>query len=93
MKPLTERLKKIEIHVKNNDIRVMIMGLGSVGTYLLDYFVSMNDSSIHIIVVGRTYDKMEQNVNIVRIAGLIRGVNKSSIEIWQKLIYFNKFRF
>lgn len=81
MKPLTERLKKIEIHVKNNDIRVMIMGLGSVGTYLLDYFVSMNDSSIHIIVVGRTYDKMEQNVNIVRIAGLIRGVNKSSIEI------------
>lgn len=81
MKPLTERLKKIEIHVKNNDIRVMIMGLGSVGTYLLDYLVSMNDSSIHIIVVGRTYEKMEQNVNIVRIAGLIRGVNKSSIEI------------
>lgn len=81
MKPLNERLKKIENHVKNNDIKVMIIGLGSVGTYLLDYLISMNDPSVHIIVVGRTYEKMEQNVNIVRIAGLIRGVNKSSIDI------------
>lgn len=81
MKTLNERLKKIESHVKKDDIRIMIIGLGSVGTYLLDYLVSMNDPAVHIIVVGRTYEKMEQNVNIVRIAGLIRGVNKSHIDI------------
>ena len=72
MKSLKERLRLMEKHVEENGITIMIVGLGSVGTYLLDYLVSEDDAAIHIVVVGRDYTKMEKNVNIVRIAGLIR---------------------
>ena len=81
MKTLQNRLSIVEDHVKNNGITVMIIGLGSVGTYLLDYLVSRNDEAIKVVVVGRNKEKMEKNVNIVRVAALIRGLNKTVIEI------------
>ncbi len=81
MKTLKERLASVESHVKNDKITVMIIGLGSVGTYLLDYLVSMNDPAVKIVVAGRDRAKMEKNVNIVRVASLIRGLNKSQIII------------
>lgn len=79
MKRLEERLQIVKNHVKNNEITVMILGLGSVGTYLLDFLVSRNDAAMKIIVVGRNAQKMENNVNIVRISALIRKVNRSQI--------------
>ena len=81
MKSLDERLKIVEGHVKSDEITIMIIGLGSVGTYLLDFLVSKNDSSIKLVVVGRNAEKMQSDVNIVRVASLIREVNKSQIEI------------
>lgn len=81
VKSLEQRLKVVEEHIKNSRIKVMIIGLGSVGSYLLDYLVSMNDQSVSIVVVGRDADKMQKKVNITRVAGLIRGVNKSHIEV------------
>ena len=81
MRPLIERLAKLEEHCKENKITVMIVGLGSVGTYLLDYLVSRNDEALKVVVVGRDYKKMEKNVNIVRVASLIRGLNKTQIDI------------
>lgn len=81
MKTLTERLGIVEEHVKANNIKVMIIGLGSVGGYLLDYLISMNDPAINVVCVGRDADKMQTRVNITRIAGLIREVNKSHIEV------------
>ena len=81
MKPIKERLKTLEQHVNSGKITVMIIGLGSVGTYLLDYLVSLNDPAINIVVVGRNFEKMEQNVNIVRVAALIRNLNKTHITI------------
>ncbi|MBQ8945534.1 MAG: hypothetical protein IJ058_01860 [Lachnospiraceae bacterium] len=81
MRTLNQRLESVEKHIKEDNIVIMIIGLGSVGTYLLDYLVSRNDPAIRIVVVGRNYAKMEQNVNIVRIAALIRELNKSQIEI------------
>ena len=81
MKTLQSRLGIVEDHVKTNNITVMIIGLGSVGTYLLDYLVSRNDEAVKVVVVGRNRDKMEKNVNIVRVAALIRGLNKTVIEI------------
>lgn len=81
MKTLEQRLQTVEKHIMENGIRIMIIGLGSVGTYLLDYLVSRNDEAIKIIVVGRSREKMEKNVNIVRISALIRGLNKTVIEI------------
>lgn len=81
MKPLTERLAVVEDHIKNNKIKVMIIGLGSVGSYLLDYLISKNDPAISIVAVGRDAEKMQTKVNITRVAGLIRGVNRSHIEV------------
>ena len=76
MKPLLNRFETVEKHINDKNITVMIIGLGSVGTYLLDYLVSRNDEALKVVVVGRNYAKMEQNVNIVRVAALIR-VNQS----------------
>lgn len=81
MKPLQSRFETVEKHINDKNITVMIIGLGSVGTYLLDYLVSRNDEALKVVVVGRNYAKMEQNVNIVRVAALIRGQNKTVIEI------------
>jgi len=81
MKSLEQRLRVVEEHVRKNKIKVMIIGLGSVGSYLLDYLISKNDQAIHIVAVGRDGDKMQEKVNIIKIAGLIRGVNKSHVEV------------
>ena len=81
MKTLQERLKVVEKHVNENNIKVMIIGLGSVGAYLMDYLISKNDPAVNLVVVGRDENKMLSKVNITRVAGLIRGVNKSHIEI------------
>ncbi|MCX4343431.1 MAG: saccharopine dehydrogenase NADP-binding domain-containing protein [Kineothrix sp.] len=85
MKSLESRLEAVKQHIKNHEITVMILGLGSVGTYLLDYLVSRNDESMKIIVVGRSREKMESNVNIVRISALIRHQNRSEIIIEDKV--------
>ena len=81
MKPLLDRFEVVEKHINEKNVTVMIIGLGSVGTYLLDYLVSRNDEALKVVVAGRNYAKMEQNVNIVRVAALIRGLNKTVIEI------------
>lgn len=81
MRTLKERLQVIKRHVNEENIKIMIIGLGSVGSYLLDYLVSRNDPAISIVVVGRDELKMQSKVNIIRVAGLIREVNKSHIEI------------
>ena len=81
MKSLKDRLAVVEKHVKEQQFTVMIVGLGSVGAYLLDYLLSMNDPALRIVAVGRDSEKMQTKVNIARVAGLIRGVNKSKIEV------------
>ena len=81
MKELNERLELVASHVRGGAYTVMIIGLGSVGTYLLDFLVSEADEAMRIVVVGRSREKMEEKVNIVRIAALIREKNRSQIEI------------
>lgn len=79
MRKLEERLQLVKKHIEDDKIVVMILGLGSVGTYLLDYLVSRNDEAMKIVVVGRNAQKMENSVNIVRIGALIRHLNRSEI--------------
>lgn len=81
MKTLDERLQYVKNHIEENNITVMILGLGSVGTYLLDYLLSRNDDALRIVVVGRNADKMISDVNIVRVGALIRGLNRSQVII------------
>lgn len=81
MESIADKLNLLKNEVSKRKIKIMIMGLGSVGHYLLDYLMSMGDEGIEIFVVGRNYDKMLSDVNIIRVASLIRGENRTNIEI------------
>ena len=77
MNDLGTKLQRIR---GKDGIRVMIVGLGSVGSYLLDYLMS-SGMDIEIVVAGRNREKMEKDVNIVRISSLIRGQNRTNVII------------
>ena len=42
-------------------VTIMIIGLGSVGVYLLDYLISLSDKRLHIVVAGRNAEKMQKH--------------------------------
>ena len=83
MKTLNDKLQLLQTKMLNTDekIRIMIIGLGSVGLYLLDYLASTADPRMEIIVVGRNYDKMLSDVNIVKTAATIRRQLRATIHI------------
>lgn len=81
MKALQDRLNEITAHIENHDIKIMILGLGSVGNYLLDYLASSGREDMTIILVGRNREKMEEDANIVRVSALIRKQAHSKIII------------
>ena len=79
MKTTNEKLNILRTNLKNRKAKIMIIGLGSVGNYLLDYLVSSFGENIEICAVGRNKEKMTSDINIVKVASLIRGQNKSKI--------------
>lgn len=85
MLTINEKLAWLKNELKNRKARIMIMGLGSVGNYLLDYLMSTADEGIEIAVVGRNPEKLESDANIVRVASLIRNQNKSTIKVFGKV--------
>lgn len=82
MKTINEKLGQLKSKLdKKETVKVMIIGLGSVGCYLLDYLVSLSDPQLEIIVVGRNQEKMQMDVNIIRTAATIRRQLRSKIEV------------
>ena len=51
MKTINEKLNILRHELKNRKARIMIIGLGSVGNYLMDYLMSSKDENIEIAVV------------------------------------------
>lgn len=83
MKTINEKLQLVKSKLDaNKPIKIMIIGLGSVGCYLLDYLVSLADSQLELIVVGRNQDKMQMDVNIIRTAATIRHQLQSKITVY-----------
>lgn len=78
---LNKKLQLLQKKLEATDekVKIMIFGLGSVGLYLLDYLVSTADSGMQIIVVGRNYEKMVSDVNIIRTAATIRRQMRADI--------------
>lgn len=85
MKTINEKLNLLRSELNNRRARIMIIGLGSVGNYLLDYLMSTGDEGIEIAVVGRNLEKLESDVNIVRVASLIRNQNKTRVRIFAEV--------
>ena len=82
MELLNEKLKLLKSKIDaDGTIVVMIIGLGSVGTFLLDFLISLRDPKMKIVVAGRNAAKMQMDVNIVRTAATIRRELRSQIEI------------
>ncbi len=81
MKTLEEKLNLLRETKDTGKLKVMIIGLGSVGTYLLDYILSSANEQLEVCVVGRSMDKMISDVNIVKVASMIRGQNRSKITV------------
>ena len=80
MKTLNEKLNLLKKKIDNQEkITIAILGLGSVGCYLLDYLVSLADPQLRLVVVGRNAEKMQQDVNIIRTAATIRRQMRSEI--------------
>lgn len=78
---INDKLNYLKSELKKRNARIMIIGLGSVGNYLLDYLMSTQDEGIEICVIGRNEEKMKSDVNIVKVSTLIRGQNRSKITI------------
>lgn len=79
---LNKKLQIIKNEIaQNHKIRIMIIGLGSVGNYLLNYLLSSNDDSIEIYVCGRNKNKMLTDINILTISAAIRNQNKTNVSI------------
>lgn len=89
MKSLDERLNILKEQLAGRKVRIMIMGLGSVGNYLLDYLLSSQDEEMELFVVGRNEEKMISDVNIVRVASLIRGQNRAKVTVVGQIDFDN----
>lgn len=74
-----EKLKLIKKHNEEGKVKIMIIGLGSVGNYLLSYLLSTGDEKTEIIIAGRNAEKMQSDVNIARISALIRRENRTKV--------------
>ena len=82
MEKLNNKLSLLKKKIDDKSpITVMIIGLGSVGCYLLDYLVSLTDPQLRIVVVGRNAEKMQMDVNIIRTASTIRRQCRSEIKV------------
>ncbi|MDE7322627.1 MAG: hypothetical protein K2N73_07800 [Lachnospiraceae bacterium] len=88
MKTLEEKLDILRGSISDRKVRIMIMGLGSVGAYLLDYLLSTGDEGMEIYVVGRNRVKIISDVNIAKVASLIRNQNRAAVII-QDNVDFN----
>ena len=82
MKTLNVKLNLLKKKIDGGEkITIAILGLGSVGCYLLDYLVSLADPQLKLVVVGRNAEKMQQDVNIIRTAATIRRQMRSEIVV------------
>ena len=73
MKSINEKLALLQAKMKTDTpVTIMIIGLGSVGVYLLEHLISLCDKRLHIVVTDRNADSMQKDFDLVRSAGAIR---------------------
>lgn len=75
------KLARLSERMGSEKTKIMIIGLGSVGNYLLSYLLSTDDERIEVIVAGRNEDKIRSDVNIARVAALIRRQCRTQVSI------------
>ena len=82
MDATNKRLACLAAKIRNGErIRVAILGLGSVGNYLLEYINNWEYDNVAILIGCRNVAKAQSDINIARVARLIRGKSPKSMEI------------
>lgn len=88
MKNTDEKLQYLAEKIRTEKtIKVAILGLGSVGNYLLNYLNSWDFDNIDIYIGSKSPEKAEKDVNISKVAAIIR--NGKSKNIYIKTIDLN----
>lgn len=84
MNKLNDKLKVLKNKINNNEkIKIAIIGLGSVGNYLLNYLNKWEYENIEIHIGCRNTEKAQKDVNISKVASLIRDNKTKNIFISQ----------
>ena len=82
MKNTNERLNALAARIRaGQPLRVAILGLGSVGNYLLEYLNNWDFPGLEIVIGCRNLERAQSDVNIVRVACLIRGKTPKPVRI------------
>lgn len=82
MKQTIERLNGLAARIHSGGaVRIGILGLGSVGNYLLEYLNNWDFQDVEIFVGCRNVVKAQSDVNIARVARLIRGKSPKPMHI------------
>ena len=82
MKQTVERLNRLATKIgRGENVKVGILGLGSVGNYLLEYLNNWDFANVEIYVGCRNVAKVQSDMNIVRVARLIRGKSPKPMHI------------
>ena len=82
MEKTNERLSALATKIRDGEpVKVAILGLGSVGNYLLEYLNNWDFPNVEVYVGCRNVAKAQSDVNIVRVARLIRGKSPKMIHI------------
>ena len=82
METTNKRLACLATKIRNGEkIRVAILGLGSVGNYLLEYLNNWDYDNVTILVGCRNVARAQSDINIARVARLIRGKSPKDMEI------------
>lgn len=82
MNNLNNKLQFLKDKVNDGkNIKIAILGLGSVGNYLLNYLNFWNYQNIEIVIGTRNVEKAFKDVNISKVAAIIRGNKTKNIYI------------
>jgi len=84
MKNTNKKLGFLANKIKSGDrVKVAILGLGSVGNFLLTYLLENADKNMDIVVVGRDEEKLKKDLNIAKVAASIRGKLVSNVTTYR----------
>ncbi len=82
MEILNRKLALIKEKIKSNKtIKIAIVGLGSVGNYLLNYLNKWEYENIEIYIGTRNIKKAQKDINISKVASIIRDNKTKNIRV------------
>lgn len=80
MHEISAKLDRLALNLSSGaPLKIVIFGIGSVGSYLLDYLMSWPERSLELNVCGRSFEKAAPDINILRVANLIRHNRAHSV--------------